>query len=344
MLCFPWPITWAVDASVPDGGACPADDGEVVAIFEAEGCPRGFEPSAVVSGPLSTTPDQCCYMTDLVVCGPGGRPFLAGDGARLASVERGGGAEGWGDGASPGLDGLTAGERASLAEAWTEAGLFEHASVASFARVSLELLAVGAPGDLVELAHRAALDEIVHARLCFALASAYAGESVAPGAFPLGAEVCVGASLAEVAASTFAEGCVGETVAAVVAAEQLARATDPAVREALARIAADEARHAELAWRTVAWALREGGRDVRAAVERVVTMGGPRPPQPPRPSQTPPSEASRALPGHGLLDAATLAQVVAAAMADVVAPCARALLDGGEGLSAPAGGLLDART
>ena len=56
---------------------------------------------------------------------------------------------------------------------------------------------------------------------------AYAGEEVAPGPFPLGGEVHVAASLAELAASTVKEGCVGETVAAVVAAEQLARATDP---------------------------------------------------------------------------------------------------------------------
>src|SRR6202042_477762 len=124
------------------------------------------------------------------------------------------------------------------------------------------LLAAGAPADLVALAHSAALDEIQHARLCFALASAYAGEEIAPGPFPLGSEVRVGADLKSLAASTFAEGCVGETVAAVVASAQLAQATDPAVRAALAEIAADEARHAELAWRTVAWAVQTGGIEV----------------------------------------------------------------------------------
>src|SRR5262249_55284357 len=144
------------------------------------------------------------------------------------------------------------------------------ASVASFARFSLALLAAGAPADLVALAHQAALDEIQHARLCFALASRYAGEEIAPGPFPLGAEIPVSASLVAIAVSTVEEGCIGETMAAVIAAEQLARATDPAVRAALARIAADEARHAELAWRTVAWAVRAGGSEVRAAVAEVL--------------------------------------------------------------------------
>src|SRR5436190_13763000 len=62
------------------------------------------------------------------------------------------------------------------------------------------------------------------------------------------------------------EGCIGETVAALEAREALARASDPAVRAVLARIARDEARHAELAWRTVAWALSIGDERVRAAV------------------------------------------------------------------------------
>src|SRR6185437_10815965 len=106
----------------------------------------------------------------------GGRPFLVEERARVAPAERTTGMRGWGapEVVAPrvdGLDALDAGARASLAETWTVLALLEHASVASFARVSLQLLAVGAPGDLVGATHQAALDEIRHARLCFALAS-----------------------------------------------------------------------------------------------------------------------------------------------------------------------------
>ena len=211
--------------------------------------------------------------------------------------------------------------RVALAEAWTADGLLEHASVASFARFSLALLAAGAPAELVLGAHQAALDEVRHARLCFGLASAYAGEVIAPGPFPLSGAVSVG-PISTLAVSTIHEGCVGETVAAVLASEQLARATDPAVRAALTQIAADEARHAELAWRTVAWAVKIGGPEVqrgRGARARGVLGGAPRK-RDEAPARRPLMEA------HGRLDSATTATVVAGAMADVVAPAARMLL------------------
>jgi hypothetical protein len=115
---------------------------------------------------------------------------------------------------------------------------------------------------------------------------------------------------------------VGETVAAIVAAEQHARATDPAARAALAEIAADEAFHAELAWRTVAWAVAAGGSEVLAAVDKAFEealasgVG----------TAVSPGRTSRHMEAHGRLDEAIRAQVAASALAEVVAPCARALL------------------
>jgi hypothetical protein len=282
-------------------------------------CPSGgWDPYQIETGPTLDA-GQCCYTMAMMLCVGGGRPYLVEDQPRVAPETRG---PGWARGARPAIEHLTPAERASLAAAWTADGLLEHASVASFSRFSLALLAAGAPAELIELSHRAALDEIRHAGLCFALASAYAGETVAPGPFPVGGAMAIGASLAELAASTVIEGCVGETVAAVLAAEQLARATDPAVRAALAQIAADEARHAELAWKTVAWAVRTGGIDVRAAVERALAdvlsrtfAGG-----------DAGSAGSAVMEAHGRLDAAAAASVAAGAMAEVVMPAARALL------------------
>jgi hypothetical protein len=52
---------------------------------------------------------------------------------------------------------------------------------------------------------------------------------------------------------TFRDGCINEALAAAEATLALTQAEDPAVRAALTRVAADEARHAALAWRTARW-------------------------------------------------------------------------------------------
>jgi hypothetical protein len=331
-----------------DGGTCPTDLSVALAIFVSQGCLTTWEAYQVLSGPLPTVEaGQCCYMAEVMFCsGPTGRAYLVDHRPLVAAPLRTADAREWAEAraCAPSLDGLTSEDRAALADAWSRDALQEHASVASFSRASLALLAAGAPADLVEDTHRAALDEITHARLCFALASAYAGSAIAPGPFPLGGEVQVGTSLTAVVESTVEEGCIGEIVSAVLASEQLARAVDPAVRAVLAQIAADEARHAELAWRTVAWAVRAGGSAVRAAFERAITAAIA------RVAATPDrmydrDSSSTAMAAHGRLDPATIAEMTAIAITDVVGPAARALLqpvhDGTERPSARAPGLRD---
>ena len=75
----------------------------------------------------------------------------------------------------------------------------EHASIAAFARFSLELLAFGAPPDLVEQAQAAMADETRHAKLCFALAGAYAERPIGPGALDM-TGVSVAADLVQLCA------------------------------------------------------------------------------------------------------------------------------------------------
>ena len=50
------------------------------------------------------------------------------------------------------------------------------------------------------------------------------------------------------------------------------------MRAALAEIARDEAQHAELGWRVLAYCLAEGGREVREAVGDAMTGPAPAPP------------------------------------------------------------------
>ncbi len=319
-----------LDETDPNGCPAAADAGPKLA---GNNCGM---PADVKSGPeLDSMTNQCCYMVvapDLDSCGVG-RPFLVEARALRATAEPGFAWQVTGA-TAPAVSDLAADVRASLASAWTNDALLEHASVASFGRFALELLAVGAPSHLVEAAHHASLDEIRHARLCFALAGAYAGEPVGPSAFPFGGAALVSSDLALVAANAAREGCIGETLAAVQAAEQLGQATDPAVRAALAIIAEDEARHAELAWRTVAWAVATGGAPVRDAVAQVFasaesvlagfTAGAP--------------AGSEALTAHGRLGGAELTAALRRALDEVVRPAAAALLAG----AAPARARADA--
>src|SRR5689334_9013857 len=71
--------------------------------------------------------------------------------------------------------------RDALADAWLRAARDEYASVPAYAKLSLSLVALGAPRELIEACHRAALDKLEHARRTFSLASAYANKSLAPG-------------------------------------------------------------------------------------------------------------------------------------------------------------------
>ncbi len=311
--CFAWPTDQP----------CPTSAPQVIAEFEKNACgATGWGVNSVESMPARDATGKCCYdvKTELCTTVAGGRPYLV-DGRRTAASVRHDGPCDWRESAAPSLVGLDADTCAQLARAWAEDARLEHGSIASFARFSLALLAMGAPAELLAGAHDAAGDEVRHARLCFGLAAAYSGQPVAPGRFPLQRTVAIGSSLAELAEDAALEGCVGETVAALVAAEQLAHASDAAVRRVLATIAEDEARHAELAWRTVAWAIAAGGGEVRTAVGAAFDAAL-------RAAPAPDADDGFACEAHGRLGAATIARVARVALDEVIGPCARALLAG----------------
>jgi hypothetical protein len=145
----------------------------------------------------------------------------------------------------------------------------EHASIAAFARFALQLMSLGAPMDLVVATQQAMADETEHTALCFNLAGAYANQSVGPAALDVRGALDA-LSVWDIVRATVREGCIGETVAAVEAEEALTQATDPAVKDVLGVIARDEARHAALAWRFIAWAMNEYGDGVAAIAEEEI--------------------------------------------------------------------------
>jgi hypothetical protein len=293
-------------------GECPAGSNVDTRVI----CPPTAFGQARASDPVRQGP-HCCYT--LYSQGCVGRPFVADGEVRRSGVVRNG------DWCAPlpvPALGLPSALRSRLAEAWLDDALLEHASVAAFARFTLELVALGAPADLVRDATAAALDEVEHAKLCFSLAGRYADEPLGPTALDVSCSLAK-ISLSELAVATFHEGCVGETLAALVASEQLAGARDAHVGAALAKIADDEARHAELAWRTVKWALAEGGSQVRAAIENALAARL-------RDERGNANDCSGTESdewrSHGRLSRAELESVRLRGLREVVVPCARALL------------------
>ena len=110
------------------------------------------------------------------------------------------------------------------------------------------------------------------------------------------------------------EACVGETVGVAEALDLGERVEDPALRAVHRRIAADESRHAALAWATLRWLLDRGDASLRrfalealdgAIVEMAARVA---------------AEPMRVAPAHGLLAAADVRALRAQALAEVIVP------------------------
>jgi rubrerythrin len=274
-------------------------------------CARGnYAETIPPDAPRYCSPGQCVV----------GRPFLVAGNERLASmVARGD----WYPAAGVGR--VAAASSPELREAihrgWLEQALMEHASVAAFARFSLQLLALGAPAELCSQAARAMQDEIEHARACFEHARRHSDSDGGPGPLDM-TGVLDAMDLEAIVLGTIAEGCIGETLAAIEAAEALAHCEDEAARSTLARIAEDETRHLELAWRFVAWALEVGPAALRERARAAFAEAAQADAAP-----VIPTPLDRQLARHGLIAPALRAEQRRRVLRDVIEPCARALLD-----------------
>ena len=189
--------------------------------------------------------NRCCYIDCLHIMR--GRPLRAEDGGMQVA------ASSLRADFCARLEGVAFKPDAERATRWQEAALAEHASVGAFSQLSLQLLALGAPPGLLALTHQAALDEIRHAEIAFALASGYGDASVGPS--PLIVNKIAYRTVAELAHETLVDGCVGEAASAMILLEDAAREPDPRVASLVREIVSDEERHVTLAWRIVRWSL-----------------------------------------------------------------------------------------
>lgn len=291
----------------PNGTSVPEPTNQV--------CPAGVAFDGALRPYASASDESCCYTTirPNYRAIPGRALRIDGEPAAAAAIIDGA----WlGAGTSPRVD-LDADTRQRLAAIWLEAARLEHASIAAFSMLSLRLLALGAPPSLVARTHAAALDEIEHARLAFELATAYAGAPRGPDAFTDVARAAPACDLATLAVETLLDGCMNETVAALEAEVAAARCEDPAVAAVLAKIADDEARHAELAFAIVRWCVELDpglGATLRASLATIVLPA--------------PGLRAAHLEPHGVLADATLVALRAEVLRDVVAPCVAALAAG----------------
>lgn len=257
----PWVVSYPLPGNPPSWCARGSAQCEATgptcapAIRVAQGCTPGtacMHPDALTDAPLnndvtraqrSSNPRACCYTLPQHCVPPwAGRSLSDGAGAdRIASIEA---RSDWGArGGAPANPG-----------AWALSGVREHAAVASFAQTVLRLLRFAAPASLVEQTLRAALDEVAHARACFARAEAAGEGSVGPGALDAGHGI-EHDSIELFALDTLREGCVAETLGAADASQRAERANDPSERAHWSRIAEEESRHAELSWSTLRWLL-----------------------------------------------------------------------------------------
>eukprot|EP00984_Skeletonema_dohrnii_P032971 scaffold28185_cov121-Skeletonema_dohrnii-CCMP3373.AAC.12 len=168
-------------------------------------------------------------------------------------------------------DNVTDHNRFLLGDEWTERGLGEHASVASFSAFSIALMTNNAPSDLVEDALKAGMDEIRHARTSFEVATKLVGKPVGPGPLPPSTHK-FGDDLTSLALAVAREGCVDETLSAIVAdleVEDISRVLEEGIQgnlysnierdtldwimKEMQTIAKEESSHAALAWRTLDW-------------------------------------------------------------------------------------------
>ncbi len=154
---------------------------------------------------------------------------------------------------------------------WTQAAFQEHRTGAACAATLEALIAARAPLDLVAVATRFPLDEMVHVEMCARLAEELGG------GVPLlhdpahlvphpAADLPTLLRAAELVVRVF---CVGEAVSIPLLRGSAQAATHPLIQAVLRRIVKDEAAHGRFGWIFLDWALPALGEPERTHLRGV---------------------------------------------------------------------------
>lgn len=168
--------------------------------------------------------------------------------------------------------------RLAARRAWTLAAFQEHRTGAACAATLRSLIECRAPLDLVALATRFALDEMVHVELCSRLASEFGGgitilHDPATIVSPVGEGEAPLMRACHQVVSFF---CVGEALSIPLLQGTAKAATHPLTRGVLQRIVADEADHGMFGWTFLDWVgphLEQADRDSLGAAADAAIRG-----------------------------------------------------------------------
>ncbi len=156
-----------------------------------------------------------------------------------------------------------------LASYWTRVAFMEHAAIGAFARLTLELLSLGATPAILRKASSSIEEEIHHAEISFSLASHYSGESIGPWDYSWILSSWFRKVTKEVLAREgFIDGLIGEGIAAEMALWQSEKTSNTDLKNIFYIIYEDERKHALFWWEIVNWCFETANPDEYRKLEK----------------------------------------------------------------------------
>jgi hypothetical protein len=229
---------------------------------------------------------------------------------------------------------LNEAERERLAGTWSRRSAAEYLAVSTFAVLAIDLVAAGAPADVLSLCMRAGIDEVRHAELCLRMIEIYGGKRVLPppgmSSLPDDPER---PKLHQALANTMLVSCVSETYATTVLTATRDLTTDPVAHAVLTSIYSDEVMHARLGWSYLRYGIERGGQgaiDAAAAMVPIALRGVANVVERERPV----GEVTEKVRGHGLMTPAEERVIYSSCVREVLVP-------GFEALGIPCGSAVD---
>ena len=135
---------------------------------------------------------------------------------------------------------------------WIGSAESEHASIASFARHTLQLLSLNVPAEILLSSQNAAIDEVRHTETSYGVANAVLKTAISPDVLDI-QHGLKHLSFEEIVKSIIQEGCIQETLSAIEVNLAANLAGHSWLRQVMLQIATEEANHAQLAWDTIQW-------------------------------------------------------------------------------------------